>query len=133
VALVYVNNGEVVALSLLVNKVTTTENLILGLFTNNYTPIETTVLGDLTEATGSGYAAKTLTGASWTVTGGAPTTASYAAQQFTFSGALGNVYGYFFKRASSGDLIAAEVFSGAPFNVASTNHSITITPVLSAD
>ena len=129
-ALVVVNNGEIVALSLLVNKVTTTENLVLRLYTNNITPGETDTAGTYTEASGNGYAAITLTGASWTVVAGS---ASYSQQTFTFTGALGDVYGYFLTRATTGDLIYAERFTGAPFNIAANGDQIKVTPAITAD
>ena len=68
-ALVVVNNGESIALQYLTNKAATPENLVLRLFTSNTTPAETDTAGTYTEASGSGYAAITLTGASWTVSG----------------------------------------------------------------
>lgn len=41
------------------------ENTVLRLYTNNYTPDATSVVGDFTEASFGGYAAQTLTRASW--------------------------------------------------------------------
>ena len=130
-ALLFVNNGESIALQLITNKLATPENLVLRLFTSNTTPAETDTAGTYTEASGSGYAALTLTGASWTVSG--TTQIAYAEQTFTFTGALGNVYGYYMTRASSGDLILAERFSGAPFAIANNGDQIKITPVITAD
>ena len=68
-ALVVVNNGESIALQLITNKLVTPENLILKLYTSNTTPAETDTAATYTEATGFGYGAITLTGASWTVSG----------------------------------------------------------------
>ena len=133
-ALVVVNNGETIALSYLVNKVTTPENLVYRLYANNITPAETDVAGTYSEASGGGYASKTLTGGSWTVTPGAPTTATYAAQVWTFTGALnGNatVYGYYVTRASTGDLVFAEAFSA--FQPATAGDNLTINPQITAD
>lgn len=128
--IVYPNNCESITLQLLVNKITTTENLVLRLYSNDVTPSETSTAGTFTEASGSGYAAKTLTGASWTVSGTSPTAITYAEQTFAFTGALGNVYGYYYTRASTGDLIAAERFSGAPQNIQYNGEEIRITPIL---
>src|SRR3990167_1427120 len=114
--LVVVNNGESIALQLITNKLATPEDLVLELFTSNTTPGETDTLATYTLASGFGYAAITLTGASWTVSG--TTQIAYAEQTFTFTGALGDVYGYLLKRATSLDLIIAERFTGAPFNIA---------------
>src|SRR3990167_8183264 len=132
-ALLVVNNGESIALQLITNKLATPENLILRLYTNNVTPGETDTAATYTEAAGNGYAAITLTGASWTVTGTAPTSIGYAEQTFTFTGALGNVYGYYLTRATSADLILAERFTGAPFNIANNGDEIKITPTITAD
>ncbi|MEH6435784.1 hypothetical protein [Massilia sp. DD77] len=132
--LVVPNTGEVIALSYLVNKYGTTENLVYGLFTNNITPAETDTLATYTEAAGGGYASIALTGANWTVTGGAPSAAAYAQQTWNFSGALtGNatIYGYFAKRATSGDLVLAETFT--PFTPAASGDQIKLTPQITAD
>lgn len=131
--IVVVNNGEVVALSLLINKVTTTENLVYRLFTNNYTPAETDTAGTYTEAAGGGYAAKTMTGASWTVTGGDPSSAAYAQQDWTFTGALtgsATIYGYYVTRATTADLILAEVFTS--FQPLNSGDKILLTPAITA-
>ena len=133
-ALVFVNNGESIALSYLVNKETTQYDLVYRLYTNNITPAETDVAGTYNEAAGGGYASKTLSGASWTVTSGAPSTASYAPQQWIFTGALsGNatIYGYYVTRATAGDLLFAENFSA--FTPATSGDNLTINPQITAD
>jgi hypothetical protein len=69
-------------------------------------------------------------------TGGAfhvPTTIVYAAQTFSFTGALGNVYGYYLKRASGGELVLAELFSDGPYNILNNGDTIIVTPQISAD
>jgi hypothetical protein len=126
------SGGESLALQYLVNKAAP-QNLILCLFTNNITPGESDVIGAYTEASGNGYAAITLTGASWTVSGSTPTKIAYAAQTFTFTGALGNVYGYYLKRATGGELVWAERFSDGPYNIQHNGDTITITPQITAD
>lgn len=91
-------------------------NLTLRLFTSNTTPADTDTAGSYTEATGGGYAAKTLTAASWAVAQSAGiATASYAQQSFAFTGALdgdASVYGYYITDAA-GVLIYAERASAA--------------------
>lgn len=127
------NGGEVIDLSYLVNKATP-ENLVLRLFTNNITPSETDTVATYTEATGGGYAAITLTGATWTVTAGAPSTASYPQQTFTFTGALTTnttIYGYYMTRATSNDLVLAETFTS--FTPANNGDNVKITPQITAD
>ena len=130
--LVVPNNGEGDLLAYYVNK-TAPENLVLRLFTNNVTPGETDTAATYTEATGNGYAAVTLTGASWTVTEGAPSSAAYAQQTFTFTGALGNVYGYYLTRATSGRIAHAERFSDGPYAIANNGDQIKVTPTITAD
>ena len=128
------NTGEVIALSYLTNKVATPENLVYKLFATNVTPAETDTAVSYTEAAGGGYAAKTLTGANWTVTGGAPSSAAYAAQTYTFTGALttnATIYGYFVIRATTLDLVLAETFSS--FTPANNGDNIVLTPQITAD
>lgn len=130
--LVVVDGGESLALQYLVNKASP-EDLILELYTSNTTPAETDVIGTYTLASGNGYANITLTGASWSVSGTAPTQIAYAEQTFTFTGALGDVYGYLLKRSVGGELVWAERFTGAPFNIANNGDQIKVTPVITAD
>jgi len=128
------NTGEVIALSYLVNKVATPENLIYGLFATNVTPAETDTAATYTEAVGGGYAALTMTGANWTVTGGAPSSAAYAQQTWTFTGALttnATIYGYFVIRATSVDLVLAETFPS--FTPTANGDNIKLTPTITAD
>src|SRR5574343_813498 len=128
-ALVFPDVGENKALEHLVNK-TAPENLVLRLFTSNTTPAEGDTAGTYTEASGSGYASITLTGASWGAASGG--SIAFAQQTFTFTGALGNVYGYYYTEVTSGVLIAAERFSDGPYNVANNGDHIKITPTITA-
>lgn len=131
-ALVVPNQGEQIALEAFVGK-TAGQNLVLRLYTNDITPGETNTEATYTEASGNGYAAKTLTAASWTFTAGAPSNVAYAEQTFTFTGALGNVYGYYFTQVSSGLLVWAERFTSAPFNIANNGDQIKITPQITLE
>lgn len=127
--LLFPDVGENIVLEALVNK-TAPQNLVLRLYTSNTTPGESDTAGTYTEATGNGYSAITLTGASWgSASGGS---ISYAQQTFTFTGALGNVYGYFMTQASSGTLVYAERFSDGPYNIANNGDQIKITPTITA-
>jgi hypothetical protein len=105
-------------------------NLTLKLFTNDYTPVDTSVAGSFTEASGGGYAAKTLTNGSWTVTtANDPSDAVYAQQTFTFTGALSGsatIYGYFVVDAD-GTLIWAERLAQS-FTPASNGDELKVTP-----
>lgn len=126
--LVVPNAAEDVMLQNILNK-TAPQDWKLQLYTNNKTPAAGDTEADYTEASGFGYAAITLSGASWTITPGAPSSASYAQQTFTFTGALGNVYGYYIVQATSGKILCAERFSNGPYNVQNSGDEIKITPV----
>ena len=125
-SLVLCDGGEAIALKLFTNKISTPENLVLRLFTSNTTPAKTDTVSTYTETSGFGYAAVTLTGSSWTTSGANPTTISYPMQTFTFTGALGMVYGYYLTRVSSADLVIAERFA-SPISIVSNGDSISIT------
>jgi len=75
------------------------KDLTIGLYTNDYTPLDTSAVGNFTAASGGGYAAKTLSNGSWTVTpANDPSDAVYAEQTWTFTGALdggATIYGYY--------------------------------------
>jgi hypothetical protein len=133
-AILVPNGGEVIALSYLVNKAAS-ENLVLCLFKSNTTPAEGDVIGTYTEADFTGYSNKLLTGASWTVTGGAPSSAAYAEQTFTSSAAqaVQNVYGYYLKRTSTGDLVYAERFSDGPYPITNNGDAVKVTPTITCD
>jgi len=129
-ALVCPDVGEVAMLQLAIHKAVNAD-LKLKLFTANVTPDENTVLGDLTEAAGFGYAAKTLTGATWAVaTVAGTTTASYAQQVWTFTGALGNVYGYFLTNGAETELLWCERFTDAPYDIVNNGDQIKVTPTI---
>jgi hypothetical protein len=114
---------------------TVPSNVQLHLFTNDHTPVEATVIGNLTEAIQAGYAAITLTGTSWTVaTVGDVTTASYAIRTFTFSGVGANVYGYYITDTDgTPNLLWLERFSDAPFVIPSSGGTISITPTITME
>jgi hypothetical protein len=108
------------------------KNLKLCLFTNNYTPVDTTTKSALTEAAGGGYAEITLTNGSWTITvADDPSDAVYAEQTFTFTGALtGNatIYGcYILDNNGSGEVMWAELLT-VPFTPANNGDTLKITP-----
>lgn len=111
--------------------VTAPSNQVLGLFVNNVTPDDTFVLANVTEMSTLGYAAKTLTMASWSVaagTAGNPAVATYATQTWTFTaGSLVNVYGYFVKDTTSGRMIWVEAFASAK-PVQNTGDQIIVVP-----
>jgi len=130
-ALVFVNGGEDLALKALLNH-TAGQNLVLRLFRNDQTPVDTHTASDYTEANFTGYANVTLTGSSWSVSGGL---ASYAQQAFTSSAGSQNqnVYGYYMTQTSSGLLVYAERFTNGPYNIADNGDVIRVTPTINAD
>jgi hypothetical protein len=125
--------GEVVLANNYLNKVAP-QNQTLKLYKNNITPAETDTAATYTEAAFSGYAAKALTGADWTVTSGAPTTAAAPIQTFTANAVVSeSIYGYFMVQATSGTIMTAERFTGAPFAMANNGDSISVTPQITFD
>lgn len=126
------NASEARMLENILNK-TAPQNLVLCLYVNDVDTAETDTVATFTEASGSGYANITLTAASWTVSSGAPSEAVYPQQVFNFSGALGNVYGYFVKEATSGLLKWAERFSNGPYLVEGADTPIRITPKITLE
>ena len=132
-AIIVPNGAEQTALKMIINYASP-ENLVLKLYTNNYTPIATSTESDFTVASGGGYSSVTLTGASWTVStnGSGQAEAVYAQQTFTFTGALSGsatIYGWVLVQSSSGYLIAAEK-SANTFTPASNGDTWYITPRL---
>lgn len=126
------NQGEQLILENNVNK-TAPQDLVLKLYENNITPGESDTELTYTEATFPGYAAKTLTGANWTATQGAPTEIAYALQAFVATGAGNSVYGYTLEEATSGKLKHAERFTGAPYAIVNNGDTINVTPKITAD
>jgi len=133
-ALLVPNRGEQSVLELVTNK-RAVENLTLKLYVNNVTPAEGDTAASYTEMSTQGYVAKALTGASWTVTGGAPSDATAALQTWTFdgTGGLTQVYGYFLVGTTSALLYWAERFSDGPYPIANNGDKINLTPKITAD
>jgi hypothetical protein len=133
-ALLVPNNGEGDGLKAFLNHTAATDP-ILRLFQNNITPAETDTAATYTEATFTGYSSVTLTGASWSVVEGAPSSASYAQQSFTSSAGSQNqsIYGYYVTRTTSGRIAWAERFTDGPYVIVNNGDKIQITPSLSLD
>lgn len=132
--LVVPNAGEGLALQNFLNK-TTPQNQTLKLYKSNTTPAETDTAATYTEATFTGYASKALTGASWTVTEGAPSSAAAAQQTFTSSAdqTTENIYGYFVVQTTSGIIMWAERFTAAPYAITNNADAILLTPAITMD
>jgi len=117
--------GEAELLARALNK-NAPDNCKLKLFTDDQAITEGMVVGDLTECAAAGYAAKTLTGASFTVaTAGGVTTASYAEQTYTFS-ASATIYGWYLTNNDGSILLAVEKWD-APITIVDSG-TIAITP-----
>lgn len=129
-ALIVPNPSEVTLLQAALGFITPA-NQLLKLYVNNATLSDTTVAGDLTEMSTLGYAAKTLTKGSWSVTTVSNVaTATYAQQTWTFTaGTMVTAYGYFVTDATSGLLLWAEAFSSAKA-VQYAGDQILITPTI---
>ena len=125
------NVGEGNMLEIVVNK-TAAEDLVLRLFTSNTTPADTDTTATYTQASFTGYTAKTLAGSSWTVTPGDPSEASYAQQTFTSSASqtAQTVYGYYVIQSSSTELMWSERFTDGPYVVTNNGDEIRVTPKL---
>lgn len=132
-ALNFPDVGENLALEMIVNK-TAPQNLVLKLYSNNITPADTDTAATYTENTFAGYAAITLTGASW----GSASAGSiaYGSQQtFTRSstGTSENVYGYFVIQVTSTVLLYSERDGAAPFAITNNGDNVRLTPTIGAN
>lgn len=124
-ALVITDTGKELALGYLIGRTTSTQGLTLKLYTNNVAPSVSTTNEGLTYlASGSGYAPVNLTPSSWVVDG---SSAAYPQQTWTFTGPVGNVYGYAVTTQSSNILVMAEKFSDGPYNILSSGDIIRVT------
>jgi hypothetical protein len=104
---------------------------VMKLFQNNITPAHNTVYADFTEATFSGYASQSLSGAS--VAGSLDSSGrgvvTWTALTWTKSGATGNtIYGYWVEN-SSGVLLWCERFD-SPIVMTADGAFLTLTPKL---
>ena len=106
------------------------KDLTFKLFTNDYTPVQTSVAGSFTCATGGGYVDKTTTNGSWTVTvANDPSDAVYAQLTWTFTGPLTTnptIYGYYVLDAD-GVLLYGER-AGSSFTPANNGDTYKVTP-----
>ena len=139
-ALVVPNDSDLLMLQYIVNTLAQDGSAgpsggerLLRLYDNNLVPSKTSVIGDINEATASGYTSITLSGSNWTVaTSSAGTnSAVYSEQTFSFSTSV-TIYGYYVTDLSS-NLLWVERFSTAPFILPAGGGEIAITPRLTLD
>lgn len=122
------NVGKEQMLKLILNK-TAQENLNIRLYTNDFTPGNSTVFADFTEPGGGGYVTKNIAAGDWTITPGTPSVAVAVQQSWVFTGMVGNVYGYFLVGQTNTTLVYwAERFTDGPYNIQVANDEIRITP-----
>jgi len=113
-SLIITGAGKTQALSYLVGKDTTVQNLVLKLFSNNTTLNEDILVSSFIEVTGGGYSSVVLQGESWSVGNSA---AVYPQQTWEFTGSVGNVYGYYVTTLDNSSVVFAERFEDGPYNV----------------
>lgn len=126
-ALLMPHDGVKDALSHLVG-IDDAEDLVLRLFTNDITPKKSDTTATYQEASGNGYAQKNLDPSGWTVTETVPPAALHAQQIFSFTGPVGNVYGYFLTRVTSGRIAWAERFANGPYEITRSGDEIKVAP-----
>lgn len=131
-ALLVPNIGEEKILEYALNKASP-EDLMIRLYVNNITPSESDTAVTYTEASGFGYTSIQLTPADWTISMGNPTTATHSQVTWVFTGALGNLYGYYITKKISGDLMWAERFTNGPYNIQNNGDELRVTPRFSAE
>lgn len=122
------------------NGAVTAENLSLRLYTACATsggvPTSATVVGDLTEATFTGYSAKALTGtqtgSTWSAASGTPAQTQYNAsspQSWTATGSYQTILGYYYVGVTSSTFYGAEAFASS-IVLSSGQPSMTLIPTL---
>lgn len=118
--------GEVALLDAMLNN----DDRTLELFSNNVTPAEGDVKSTYTAATFTGYATKTLTGASWNAasTSSGTTSKTYASQSWSPTSSQ-TIYGYFVYKTTV--LHWAEAFASSK-NL-SSGDTLTLTPKMQLD
>lgn len=134
-ALVVPNSSEVIMLNYILN-IDAPENISILLYANNVIPDENSTVATFTEvANGLGYTTggQSLTPGSWSVISGNPSQAEHTEVTWTFTGAAGNIYGYYVTRDTGGELLWAERFTNGPFNITTNGDEIKITPRLTLE
>ena len=124
--------GEEIIMENFLNK-TAPQDLVLKLYSSDTTPSESDTAATYTETTGGGYSDETLIPANWVITAGNPTSGVYTEVVFAFTGAVGNVYGYYVVQSISGDLMWAERFTSGPFNIQNAGDEIKVTPQITLE
>lgn len=129
-ALVVPDAGERRLLEYIVNKSSPTD-LVLHLYTNSVNLSgETFTTGSFTEATASGYASVVLTGAGWTASTSSGISSALYDNGITFGFTVGqDIQGYYVTDVSN-NILWAEEFPGAPFQLPIGGGDIAVRPQL---
>lgn len=126
------NVGEIEMLKRALN-FSATGDVKLRLYKTDVTPVEVDTVSTYTEAAATGYAAITLTGASWSVANvGGVTTAQYALQTFAVT-TQETYYGYYLTDSAGTTLIWAEKFSDGPYAMGTAGGSVKVTPKITLE
>lgn len=127
-SLVVPNEGERKLLEYIVNKSSPT-NLVLRLYTNDVDLIaEDFTAASFTEASGMGYVSANLLGANWIISTTSGVSAAVYATSITFSFSVAQtLYGYYVTN-SAGQILWAEKFPSAPFNLPAGGGDVVIRP-----
>lgn len=128
--LIVPNEGEIELLKKLLINTADTENYILRLYQNNYTPDENTTLLSFTEADFSNYAEVTLARSDWATPtlDGNNKASSSVSQHYWTCGLTGNtVYGYYVVGETSGKVLWSERFGS--LRVLSDGDVLFLTPI----
>jgi hypothetical protein len=120
-ALVTPNQGQLELMAfMLIDTSFTGFEFYLDLYSNNYTPVQSSTASNFTIATFAGYSQQTFTRSSWAT----PTTVSNQAYStptgnpFTWTCTSGSqtIYGYLVRSSATGNVLWAELFS-SPVNL----------------
>lgn len=135
-AMVVADEGASVILGTILRAVAV-QDLKIDLYCTDVTPTAagTDTVSTYTKCTGGGYAQQTLSrGTNWTISGTAPSLATYSELTFTFTGALttnGTVYGYIVTDAAGTTLMWSEKF-GSTLTPTNNGDNIKVTPKFAA-
>lgn len=128
--LVVPDEGEARLLEYIVNKAAPSD-LVIHLYVDDVDlSSEDFNTGSFTESTAAGYSAVTLSGADWDIDTTSGVTAAVYSTSVVFSFTEGDsIYGYYVTN-SSDEMLWAERFPGAPFNLPSGGGEISVRPQL---
>lgn len=99
-------------------------------YTNNYTPIQSSVLADFTEASGGLIASFNVATGDWTTSVIGGHSDAQADEEDCAVLGSGDLYGYFVTPTSGSDVIWCERFDGAPWSYPSIGGSLLFEPAI---